>query len=104
MYNDIRKANLNWTSNDTMTSRQDLFTQATYSFGEIVESINIRNIFWDSQKWDSKTGWWYLYGEEMDVMHGSVIEQRHRRYGRCYTYSPDESVKDLGIYYVSMKL
>lgn len=31
-------------------------------------------------------------------------EQRHRKFGRCYTFHPSEWLRRLGVYYTNMKL
>ena len=91
------KNNLNWTSNDTTVSKHQLFNAATYSFNEIVESVSVRTILED-ENGD------FLIKVDMNEVHGSITEQRHRRYGRCYTYHPEQSVEELGIYYVKVQL
>ena len=97
-YNDLRKTKLNLTSNDTNISRHELFNMATYSFDEIVKSIKARTIYEDDK------GDFNLTGLDMDEKHNSVVEQRHRRFGRCYTYCPETPLKELGIYYLSIIL
>ena len=97
-YNDLRTTNLNWTSNDTNISRHELFNMATYSFDDIVKSINARTVYEDDN------GDFKLTALDMDETHNSVVEQRHRRFGRCYTYCPETPLKELGIYYLSIIL
>ena len=97
-YNDLRKHNLNWTSNDTSMSSHELFNMATYSFDDIVKSINARTVYEDDN------GDFKLTALDMDETHNSVVEQRHRRFGRCYTYCPETPLKELGIYYLSIIL
>ena len=97
-YNDLRKNNLNWTSNDTSISSHELFNMATYSFDDIVKSIKARTIYEDDK------GDLNLTALGMDEKQNSVVEQRHRRFGRCYTYCPETPLKELGIYYLSIIL
>jgi hypothetical protein len=38
-YNDARKHNVTWSSNDTSVSKQELFKNVTYEFDEMVKQI-----------------------------------------------------------------
>ena len=78
-------------------SSHELFKQATYSFRDIVKSISIRTIFEDELEESNNR-------VDLSVVSGSVIEQRHRLFGRCYTYCPEQSIRDLGVYYLKIKL
>ena len=97
-YNDLRKRNLNWTSNDTSITSHELFNMATYSFDDIVKSIKARTVYEDDK------GEFKSTALDMDEKHNSIVEQRHRRFGRCYTYCPETPLKELGIYYLSIIL
>ena len=97
MYNDARKYNLTWTSNDTSMDEETLFKQATYSLDEIVKRIYIRFIRASD---DGKTN----TGISVDGTSNSFKEQRHRGFGRCYTLHPEENIRDLGVYYLKAYL
>ena len=34
----------------------------------------------------------------------TIKEQRHRKFGKCFTYIPDEDINDRGVYYIQIKL
>ena len=88
---------MNWTSNDENTSTQKLFNDATYSLKELVKRIKIRTIYAD------KHGS-YSFDVDLNILHNSITEQRHRMFGRCYTYHPEKKFRDLGIYYINTEL
>ena len=96
-YNDLRKGSLNWSSNNTEITSNQLFNDATYSFSEIVKSLSVRTIFEDANKE-------FKFRVDINETRGSIVEQRHRGFGRCYTYCPETSVKNLGVYYIKIKL
>ena len=91
------KKNLRWTSNDTRISRQQLFLDATYSFKQIVKQLTIRTIFDDA--FGSNT-----FKLDLNNTQGTITEQRHRKFGRCYTFHPEKKIRDLGIYYIKTNL
>ena len=86
-----------WTSNDTETTPQQLFFDVTYSLRDIVERIYVRYITADE---NGKTS------DDLSLLESSdmVTEQRHRKFGRCYTIYPDAKIRKLGIYYFKFKL
>ena len=92
-YNDARKYNLTWSSNDTNVDEETLFKQATYSLDAIVKKIYIRFI---SASDEGKTNTII----SVDGTSSSFKEQRHRGFGRCYTLHPEKSIRDLGVYYM----
>ena len=89
--------NLNWTSSFTNVSQQALFYDATYSLTEFVNRLKVRTIFAD--EYDS-----YAFVPDLSLKHESITEQRHRMYGRCYTYLPERYIRDLGVYYINAVL
>ena len=93
------KDDLTWTSNDKNISSQDLFMLATNSFEDIVQSLFIRTISEDEEGDFS-----VKVLSEAARMGNSLTEQRHRKYGRCYTYYPHPTQQRLGIYYVKAQL
>jgi hypothetical protein len=92
------KNNLNWTSNDTNIKSQELFLLSTYSFHEIVKSVSVRTISED------ENGDFSHIVADVAEMGNSVNEQRHRKYGRCYTFYPSSTKQQLGIYYIKLQL
>ena len=97
-YNDFRKnGTLKWSSDNKTVSDSELFKEATYSFGEIVKSISVRSILEDEKGEIHET-------LAVNVLTKSVIEQRHRAFGRCYTYCPHKHMRDTGIYYLKIRL
>jgi hypothetical protein len=91
------KINLNWTSNNTLISRQKLFIDTTYSLNELVRKIRIRHLdadkhgkFSEILVLDEKAKW--------------ISENYHRSFGRCYTFYPDENMRNLGIYFMVLEL
>ena len=91
------KTNLNWTSNNTLTSKQKLFIDATYSLDELVRTIYIRYI--DADKY-GKFGEYLVLDENAKW----ISENYHRYFGRCHTFYPDENMVALGIYYIRLEL
>ena len=96
-YNDGRNGELTWISNDTYVDQQELFKLATYKFTEIVKRIFVR--FIQSDK-NGKTGTDIALEDNLD----SIKEQRHRNFGRCYTFHPEKNIRDLGVYYIKAYL
>ena len=80
-----------------MITEQQLFLDATYSVNDIVRTINIRYLNAD------KTG---KFTENLKIQDNAswVSEQRHRKFGRCYTFYPDTDMQYLGIYYLKIEL
>ena len=91
---------MTWTSNDTSVDQQELFKEVTYSFTEIVKRIYIRYINADK---NGKTNV-NIKDDDLENITDSVQEQRHRGFGRCYTFHPKKSIRDLGVYYIKFYL
>ena len=89
--------NLNWTSSITNVSQQTLFHDATYSLTELVTRLKVRTIFADVHGS-------YTFVPDLSLKHESITEQRHRMYGRCYTYLPERDIRDIGVYYINAVL
>ena len=67
---------------------------------EIVKSINVRYIKADENR---------QFSNKLEIDIGTnhsnwFTEQRHRKFGRCYTTYPDKKSQHLGIYYIKFKL
>ena len=102
--------NLTWSSKNNKVSQQKLFLDATYDFEDIVGEIVIRFIksaHRNSMPWKASKLWagnsmaWTALNATKEF---DIVEQRHRKFGRCYTYHPDTRIKELGIYYIRWKL
>ena len=96
-YNDGKKYGLVWESNDTSVSQQTLFNLATYDIHEIVKQLRVRFLKADK---NGKT----RTNIRLDANSTSIKEQRHRKFGRCYTFLPEQYILSLGVYYVKAYL
>ena len=88
---------MNWTSNNTQVTQQQLFLDATYPLNKIAKTIFLRyNTANDQGK----------FQEHLDLINYQkwITEQRHRKFGRCYTLYPDARMRKLGIYYMKLEL
>ena len=94
---DYIKRNLTWCSKNAKISDQTLFIDATYEVEEILEEIAIRFI---KSNHDSNISTKLRHFKKMPY----IEEQRHRKFGRCYTFRPDTRMQQLGIYYITLKL
>ncbi len=86
-----------WSSNQTGTSAKMLFDLATLEPKDIFKKIYVR-FFRADERGDFNT---YLAANGSG---SSFAEQRHRKFGRCYTLHPEPNILPLGIYYVNMEL
>jgi len=96
-YNDLRKGPGNWTSSKAGVSRSELFELVTYEPGEIVKEIYVR-----FNKYNPDVGDNYVKVQEFNS--SNMREQRHRGFGRCYTYHPAQNYRNYGIYYMKFTL
>ena len=107
-YNDGRKdRTLTWSSNDSSVDQQELFRDATYNFTEIVKRIYIRFIQADTNGKVGEIGKTNLDLKNKTILEDnldSIQEQRHRGFGRCYTFYPKKEILDLGVYYIKFYL
>ena len=86
-----------WSSNDTSVDQQTLFKDITYEFDEIVKRIYVRFIKADE---NGKSN----VDIDLKGSSTSIKEQRHRGFGRCYTFYPEKRIRDLGVYYLKAYL
>ena len=91
------KYDLNWTSNNSEITKQQLFAKATFELSEVVKKLKIRTIGAD----DSHS---YSFEVDLSMAKHSFTEQRHRKFGRCYSYCPEHHFRELGIYYITIVL
>ena len=80
-----------------MMSEQNLFLEASYSINDIIRTMKIRYLQAD------KNG---KFSENINIQDNAswVSEQRHRKFGRCYTFYPDTDMQYMGIYYMKIEL
>ena len=76
---------------------ETLYQMATYNFTEVVQKIEIHALRPDNN--GNK-----LNIMDLDNITESVVEQRVRHLGRCYTYAPKPSIRKLGVDHVSIQL
>ena len=76
---------------------QQLFLEVTYNLDEIAKKIQIRFIRSDENG---------TFLKSLDLFNSQkwITEQRHRKFGRCYTMYPDDFTRSLGIYYIKFQL
>ena len=89
---------MDWKGNDSSLSGKQLFETATYSVEEIVEKLIIRL---DTDGPDGNTNI-VLDGDE--IKNNLIAEQGHRKYGKCFVYQPNKSIRDLGVYYIKLDM
>ena len=82
--------NLKWTSNDSSLTPHDLFRKVTYELQDIVNTVEIRYLHADKHGTEATI-------LDLKALKGSIQEQRHRDFGRCYTFTPDVRAQKLGI-------
>ena len=92
------KANISWTSNTTETTEQKLFDEATHRFDELVASFKIRTMR------ENDKGMNHYYLNITNNLPRVIKEQRHRAFGKCYTFIAGKAMKELGIYYIQVTL
>ena len=78
-------------------NRQQLFIEATYPFKEIVKSISIR-----CMQQSENIG--FFHKLDFTRTQNWITEQRHRKFGRCYTFHPETHFRNMGIYYIKLEL
>ena len=89
---------MTWLSNTRNISQRQLFIEATYDSKEIIERFCIRFIRSDNHGKILKS----IENDELSKHY--MLEIRHRKFGRCYSFHPNEELKKLGIYYIRIKL
>ena len=86
-----------WHGNRTDVTPQHLYLRVTYALNEVVEKIKIRYIHADTNG---------VFVEYMNVQEFAYLTkvQHHRKFGRCYTLSPESRMRSLGIYYIKLQM
>ena len=96
------KTNLTWSSKFNNVTEKELFDAVTQRFEDFINSTHIR--FFKA----GKDGRWsvifdYLNKDEI-LKHLELVEQYHRKFGKCYSMRPVKKYRDLGIYYIKFIL
>ena len=86
-----------WKSQFSNRSSDQLFDDATFRIEELVESLRIRTFFADQNESSS-------FMEKVSNENERFREQRHRNFGKCYSYSPSDKTRKRGIYYMRFKV
>ena len=87
-----------WKGNDTNITEQEIFDMASYRFEDIVTSFRIRTVK------SNANGEYSTYLNFTPTLPPSMKEQRHRGFGKCYTFIARNDTKQLGVYYILIKL
>ena len=98
VYNNLQENVLNWKGNDSTITGKELFDKATYSVEDIVAQIDIR-LDTDNQNGSHRIK---LNGDELK--NNLFAENGHGKYGKCYAYHPTKYIRDLGVYYIKIKM
>ena len=93
--------NLNWTSNDANVSQQMLFDLVTQRYDEIVSKFKIRFNHADET---GRSSIEFSVEDNKNEAYFNVTEQRHRKFGKCYSVHPSKKYRLLGIYYIVFTL
>ena len=96
------KTNLTWSSKLNNVSEKQLFDAVTQRFEDLINSTHIRLFK------AGKDGRWnvifdHLYEDEI-FKHLEIVDQYHRKFGKCYSIRPVKKYRDLGIYYIKLIL
>ena len=87
-----------WKGNNTNVTEQDIYDQAAYRFEDIIIKFKIRSVK------TNKKGEYSTYLNFTKTLPSTIKEQRHRGFGKCYTYLAPNDTKGLGVYYIMIKL
>ncbi len=88
--------NLTWSSNITGVTERELFLAATWDATEIFRLVFVRTFV-------SSIGGKHSV-RVLPATHPSMFrEQRHRKFGRCYSLQLDERIRQRGVYYIKME-
>ena len=90
------KLNLRWSSNQSMTTPQELYEQVTVSRNQLLKDINLQLVHKETE------GTLYRTLNLSDSDH--INEKRDRYRGRCYTFHPSYQIRKLGIYRIHITL
>ena len=89
------KTDLDWSSNHSDVTPQQLFELVTRTPEELFAGVRIRTFHSEGDR--------YSFSVNMSSA-ASVQVQTHRNFGRCYTLLPEERIRRLGVYYIKLSL
>ena len=96
------KVNLNWSSKYDHVTEQELFNDVTQRYEDLIQSATIRFFKADQNGRSSVT---VHYNDSLNVVkHFDVAEQRHRKFGKCYSMRPTKKHRKLGMYRIKFLL
>ena len=84
-----------------MVTEQMLFKLITHEYDEIVNKTLIRFFHEDE---NGKASISFSPDDNVNQTHLTVNEQRHRKFGKCYSVHPSKKYRLLGIYYIKFTL
>ena len=85
---------MTWSSNDSQVTEKQLFDEAAPALTDIIDELKVRFMR------ANKNGRSYV--TMMDQANYRTYP--HRKYGKCYTFQPEEDTLKLGIYYIKATL
>ena len=96
------KYNTNWSSRVDNISEKELFDDVTLRYEDIINRTTIRTFKSDEGGICRKS----IYNDNATIIHNNleVTEQRHRKFGKCYSIRPGRKDRSLGIYYIKFTL
>ena len=90
------KFNLRWSSNQSMTTPQELYEQVTVSRNQLLKEINLQLVHKETEGTLYRT---------LNLSNSAHINEKRDRYrGRCYTFHPSHQLRKLGIYRMHITL
>ena len=94
---------INWSSRKKNISEQKLFHDLTLSFPDLVYKIEMRHFGSDDSRNFERSST-IINSTDANMTRSTVQEQRFRSFGKCYTFSPDYSMRKKGISHISIWL
>ena len=81
---------------------QQLFDEISYTFEDLVDSLEIRHFVGDPTK--GKTPNTLLKSLDRSFTNSMIREQRTYLKGKCFTFSPDDDIRKKGISQISIDM
>ena len=94
--------NTTWSSQFSNISDASLFDEVTHTFGDLIENVTIR--FFRANENDKFIVSLKTNTSRSALRHVDVVEQQHRKFGKCYSILPRKKYRKLGIYYIKLML
>lgn len=97
-----------WAANDSKITAKELFDLATYDLWELIDQIYVRFFELDfngeaGEGSKGKTGV-TITQDNLEKFDVTIVEQREKQYGKCYTLIVGEKIRSLGIYYLKIRM